>query len=68
MPTANVESMEPLQYYRAMEAFCRQRAKMEGEDESFWLSEAELLANELATDADRTKLPGITSPGITEIN
>lgn len=36
--------MEPLQYYRAMEAFCRQRAKMEGEDESFWLTEAELLA------------------------
>lgn len=36
--------MEPSQYYRAMEAFCRQHAKMEGEDETFWLTEAGLLA------------------------
>jgi hypothetical protein len=58
--------MEPLQYYRAMEAFCRQRAKMDGEDELFWLSEAGLLAK-LATNADRTKLPGITPPVSTRI-
>ena len=25
---------------QAMEAFCRQRARMEGEDEQFWLAEA----------------------------
>jgi hypothetical protein len=36
--------METIQYYRAMEAFCRQRAKMEGESELFWLTEAESLA------------------------
>jgi hypothetical protein len=34
--------MEPLHRYRAMEAFCRQRAKMEGEDARFWLAEAEI--------------------------
>jgi hypothetical protein len=33
--------MEPLQRYRAMAAFCRQRAKMDGEDARFWLGEAE---------------------------
>jgi hypothetical protein len=26
-----------------MEAFCRQRSKMEGENELFWLTEAEIL-------------------------
>ena len=58
--------MEPLQHYRTMEAFCRQRAKMEGEDESFWLTEADLLAM-LATNAHRMKVLGITSPDITKI-
>lgn len=46
--------LEPLQHYRAMEAFCRQRAKMDGEDELFWLAEAELLA-ELSARANRMK-------------
>jgi hypothetical protein len=36
--------METVQHYRAMEAFCRQRAKMDGEDERFWLAEADRLA------------------------
>lgn len=36
--------MEALQHYRAMEAFCRQHAKIEGEDPKFWLTEAELWA------------------------
>jgi len=58
--------MEPLQHYRTMEAFCRQRAKMEGEDESFWLTEAEQLAK-LATNAYRMKVPGLTSPDIAKI-
>jgi hypothetical protein len=53
--------LEPLQHYRAMEAFCRQHAKMDGEDESFWLAEAELLA-ELAASANRVSGFGITSP------
>ena len=58
--TVNVRlQLEPLQHYRAMAAFCRQRAKMDGEDESFWLAEAELLA-ELAASANRVN--GLTSP------
>jgi hypothetical protein len=44
--------MESIQHYRAMEAFCRQRAKMEGESELFWLTEAEILAKN-ATNAQR---------------
>jgi hypothetical protein len=40
--------METVQHYRAMEAFCRQRAKMDGEDERFWLAEAERLAKLIA--------------------
>jgi hypothetical protein len=47
--------MESIQYYRAMEAFCRQRAKMEGESDRFWLAEAEVLAK-LATNAHRQKV------------
>ena len=47
--------METIQYYRAMEAFCRQRAKMEGENDLFWLSEAEVLGK-LATNAPRQKV------------
>ena len=58
--------MEPLQRYRTMEAFCRQRAKMEGEDESSWLTEAELLAK-LATNAHRMRVLGITPPDIAKI-
>ena len=46
--------MESIQYYRAMEAFCRQRAKMDGESDLFWLTEAEVLAT-LATNAHRRK-------------
>jgi hypothetical protein len=38
-----------------MEAFCRQRAKMEGESDRFWLAEAEVLAK-LATNAHREKV------------
>jgi len=47
--------MQPLQRYRAMEAFCRQHSKMEGEDELFWLTEAEVLAK-LATNAHRMQV------------
>lgn len=47
--------METVQHNRAMAAFCRQRAKMDGEDELFWLSEAEILER-LAINAHRRKL------------
>ena len=47
--------MESIQYYRAMEAFCRQRAKMEWECDRFWLAEAEGLAK-LAINAHRQKV------------
>ena len=47
-------TMEVSQYYRAMEAFSRQHAKMDGENEIFWLAEAEILAK-LGADAHRLK-------------
>jgi hypothetical protein len=36
--------MDSITYYRAMEAFSRQHAKMDGECEIFWLAEAEMLS------------------------
>ena len=47
--------MESIQYYRAMEAFCRQRAKMDGENDLFWLTEAEVLGK-LASNAHSQKV------------
>jgi hypothetical protein len=47
--------METIQHFIAMSAFCRQRSKMDGEDELFWLSEAELLAM-LAINVERLRL------------
>ena len=44
--------METKQHFKAMSGFCRQRSKMDGEDELFWLTEAELLAK-LAINAER---------------
>jgi hypothetical protein len=48
--------MEDLMRHRAFEAFCRQRAQMEGEGAEFWLEEAEGLAK-LITDATRLNIP-----------
>jgi hypothetical protein len=48
-------TMNDVLRYSAFEAFCRQRAKMEGENEIFWLAEAEILAK-LATNAQRWQL------------
>ena len=59
--------MKPLQRYRAMEAFCRQRSKMEGEDELFWLTEAEVLAI-LAMNAHRIQVLEIPAPDIANID
>jgi hypothetical protein len=47
--------MDTTQYYRAMEAFSRQHAKMDGESEIFWLAEAEMLAK-LGADAHKLKV------------
>lgn len=47
--------MEDVVHYRALEAFCRQRAQMEGESSAFWLEEADILAK-LATNESRLKL------------
>jgi len=49
--------METIQHYRAMEAFCRQRAKMDGESELFWLAEADVLAK-LVVNAQRLERLG----------
>jgi hypothetical protein len=51
--------MDISQYYRAMEAFSRQRAKMDGESEIFWLAEAEELAK---LGADAHKLNAVLYP------
>jgi hypothetical protein len=34
--------MDALTHCRAMESFCRQRARMEGEVAGFWLAEADM--------------------------
>jgi hypothetical protein len=41
--------MEDVVLYRAFEAFCRQRAQMIGESSAFWLREAEVLAELIAS-------------------
>jgi hypothetical protein len=40
--------LDELIRYRAMQAFCLQRAKMEHEDEMFWEAEAEVWARRAA--------------------
>jgi hypothetical protein len=54
--------METIQHFIAMSAFCRQRSKMHGEDELFWLSEAELLAK-LAINVERLRLLQLSEDG-----
>jgi hypothetical protein len=43
--------MEDIVRYRALEAFCRQRAQMEGEGSAFWLEEADILAQLIITES-----------------
>jgi hypothetical protein len=50
--------MEKIQHFEAMSAFCTQRSKMEGENELFWLTEAELLER-LAINAERMRKLGL---------
>jgi hypothetical protein len=47
--------MEDVVRYRALEAFCRQRAQMEGESSGFWLEEADILSKLITTES-RLKL------------
>jgi hypothetical protein len=49
--------METVQHFKAMEAFCRQRAKMDREDEAFWLAEADALGKLIANMEERKKGP-----------
>ncbi len=49
--------METVQHFQAMSAFCSQRS-MVGEDELFWLTEAELLER-LAINAERMRKLGL---------
>jgi hypothetical protein len=49
-------SMEDIVRYRALEAFCRQRAQMEGEGSAFWLAEADILA-QLIIRESQLKIP-----------
>jgi hypothetical protein len=43
--------MEDVVLYRALEAFCRQRARMEGEGLAFWLEEAENMAKRVMSES-----------------
>jgi hypothetical protein len=55
--------MEKIQHFEAMPAFCTQRSKMEGENELFWLTEAEVLER-LAINAERMRLLGLDPSSI----
>jgi hypothetical protein len=47
--------MDALTRCKAMEAFCRQRAQMEGEVAGFWLSEAEIWRDRLVALASQAR-------------
>ena len=53
--------MEAKQYFVAMAAFCVQRSKMQGENELFWLAEADLLKR-LAINAERRRKLAVQHP------
>jgi hypothetical protein len=53
-------------FYKAMVAFCRQHAKMQGENERFWLDEAQTWTERLKAKnafwhqfADKPELPAV---------
>jgi hypothetical protein len=57
--------MDALAHCKAMEAFCLQRARMEGEVAGFWLAEAESWRDrlfDLAEKAKRSRRPVIKAP------
>jgi hypothetical protein len=43
--------MEDIMRYRVLEAFCRQRAQMDGEGSEFWREEADILAQLVMTES-----------------
>jgi hypothetical protein len=47
--------MDALTHCKAMEAFCRQRSKMESEAAGFWLDEAQSWRDRQAALAGKTK-------------
>jgi hypothetical protein len=47
--------MDALTHRKAMEAFCRQRARMEGEVANFWLAEADLWRDRVLTVLRKAK-------------
>jgi len=51
--------MENILRYRSLEAFCRQRARIRGEDSDVWLEKAEIFAR-LATAESRLKMLAVT--------
>ena len=50
--------MNDVDDYRALEVFCRQRAKMEDASSAFWLEEAEVLAKLITTESRLELLRG----------
>lgn len=55
--------MDRVTRYRAMAAFCQQRAKMAGENEHFWLIEADSWSTLLASETVDTLLKEIVARG-----
>jgi hypothetical protein len=49
---------------QAMEAFCRQRARMEGENERFWLAEATHWRNRAGAQRFTTTLETTLAPSL----
>ncbi len=47
--------MDDVTLFRALAAFCRQRARMDGENEQFWLAEADAWARRLSGERVETK-------------
>jgi hypothetical protein len=56
-------ALDELIRYRAMQAFCLQRAKMEHEDEMFWEAEAAVWARRAAHFDIKTSGDDSASPG-----
>ncbi len=47
--------MDDVTLFRALAAFCRQRARMDGENEQFWLAEADAWARRLSGECGETE-------------
>ncbi|MCG2633038.1 hypothetical protein L6654_41490 [Bradyrhizobium sp. WYCCWR 13023] len=54
--------METKQYFQAKSAFCVERSKMQGEDEVFWMAEADLVKR-LAINAERQRKLAVRHAG-----